>query len=155
VRDAAAHPDKAVRPSDVNAMGLIDEILHFMIGLYRRQVNPNIIKDAYEYASAKHADVDLTMERLLDHFPPLAVDQGKLTVKEYIASATDGVPNRFIAMEEMLLLYISNENPALTNYKELFDDKPLREETPYLDIITALDEFFRSQPPLGALGLTL
>lgn len=81
VRDAAAHPDKAVRPSDVNAMGLIDEILHFMIGLYRRQVNPNIIKDAYEYASAKHADVDLTMERFLDHFPPLAVYQGKLTVK--------------------------------------------------------------------------
>ncbi len=155
VRDTAAHPDKAVRPSDVNAMGLIDEILHFMIGLYRRQVNPNIIKDAYEYASAKHPDVDLTMERFIDHFPPVAVYQGKLTVKEYIASATDGVPNRFIAMEEMLLLYISNENPALTNYKELFDDKPLREETPYLDIITALDEFFRSQPPLGALGLTL
>jgi len=155
VRNAAQHPEKAVRPSDINAMGLMDEILHFMIGLYRRQVNPNIIKDAYGYASAKHSDVDMVMERFLDQFPPVSVYQGKMSVREYLDSATNGVPNKFIAMEEMLLLYISNENPALTHYKELFDDRPLREETPYLDIITSLDEFFRSQPPLGALGLTL
>jgi hypothetical protein len=37
VRDAAAHPERAVRASDIDAMGLIDEILHYMVGLYRRR----------------------------------------------------------------------------------------------------------------------
>ncbi|HOS97391.1 MAG TPA: alpha-amylase, partial [Deltaproteobacteria bacterium] len=155
VRDAAAHPEKAVRASDINAMGLIDEVLHFMIELYRRQVNANIMKDAYEYASRRLPGVDATMERFVDHFPPISVYRGELTVQEYLASETNGVPNRIIAVEEMLLLYVSNENPATTSYKELFDDAPLRQETTYLDLISTLDEFFRSQPVLGALGLTL
>ena len=155
VRNAAAQPDRAARASDINAMGLMDEVMHFMIDLYRRQVNSNIIKDAYDYASQRLTGVDHTMERFLDNFPPLLVYQGRLTVKEYLDSETNGVPNRLIAMEEMLLLYVSNENPALTGYKELFDDRPLRQETPYLEIITCLDEFFRSQPAFGPLGLTL
>ena len=49
VRGAAAKPELSVRASDINAMGLIDEVLHFMIEVYRRQVNPNIMKDAYGF----------------------------------------------------------------------------------------------------------
>ncbi|HPR56333.1 MAG TPA: alpha-amylase family glycosyl hydrolase [Deltaproteobacteria bacterium] len=155
IRDAASHPDKAARASDINAMGLIDEIMHFMIELYRRQVNPNVIKDAYDYASTKLPDVDRTLEQFLHQFPPRDVYQGKMTVQEYMASQTGGVPNRLIAMEEMLLLYISNENRALANYQELFDDTALRKETPYLNIISFLEEFFRTLAPFGPFGQTL
>ena len=28
IRDVAAHPERSVRASDINAMGLIDEVLH-------------------------------------------------------------------------------------------------------------------------------
>ncbi|HWR67922.1 MAG TPA: alpha-amylase, partial [Desulfomonilia bacterium] len=117
VRDAAANPDKAVRASDINAMGLIDEVMHFMIELYRRQVNANVMRDAYDYASHKLPDVDHTIEQFLGQFPPRDVYQGRLTLREYLSSQTGGVPNKLIAMEEMLLLYISNENKALTNYQ--------------------------------------
>ena len=155
IRDVAAHPERSVRASDINAMGLIDEVLHFMIEVYRRQVNPNIMKDAYGYAASKLAAVDNTLELFLDQFPPRDVYMGVSSVKEYLESATLGVSNKLIAMEEMLLLFISNENPALVPYKELFDDSQLREETPYIQIISCLDEFFRTQPPLGTFGQTL
>jgi glycosidase len=155
IRDVAAHPERSVRASDINAMGLIDEVLHFMIEVYRRQVNPNIMKDAYVYAASKMPAVDNTLELFLDQFPPRDVYLGAITVKEYLESGTLGVSNKLIAMEEMLMLFISNENPALMPYKELFDDSQLREETPYIQIISCLDEFFRTQPPLGALGQTL
>ena len=155
IRDAAAHPERSVRASDINAMGLIDEVLHFIIEVYRRQVNPNIMKDAYGYAASKLAAVDNTLELFLDQFPPRDVYLGALSVKEYLKSDTNGVSNKLIAMEEMLMLFISNENPALLPYKELFDDSQLREETPYIQIISCLDEFFRTQPPLGTFGQTL
>ncbi|NMD39893.1 MAG: alpha-amylase, partial [Deltaproteobacteria bacterium] len=155
IRDAASHPERAARASDINAMGLIDEIMHFMIELYRRQVNPNIMRDAYDYASTRLPDVDRTIEQFLHQFPPRDVYTGNMTVQEYVASRTGGVSNRLIAMEEMLLLYISNENRALSNYHELFDDTALRKETPYLDIISFIDELFRSITPFGPFGQTL
>jgi len=37
-RDLAAHPEQAVRAGQINAMGLIDEILHQVIEDYRRSV---------------------------------------------------------------------------------------------------------------------
>jgi glycosidase len=155
IRDVAAHPERSVRASDINAMGLIDEVLHFMIEVYRRQVNPNIMKDAYGYAASKLSSVDNTLELFLDQFPPGDVYLGALSVKEYLESQTLGVSNKLIAMEEMLMLFISNENPALMPYKELFDDSQLRQQTPYIQIISCLDEFFRTQPPLGTFGQTL
>ncbi|HVN72344.1 MAG TPA: alpha-amylase family glycosyl hydrolase [Desulfomonilia bacterium] len=155
VRGSVARPELSVRASDLNAMGLIDEVLHFMIEVYRRQVNRNVMKDAYDYASVKLPSVDETLAQFLDLFPPLDVHMGKITVSDYLDSETQGVSNKFIAMEEMLLLFVSNENPAFVPYKELFDDTPLRQETPYIQVISCLEEFFRTLPPLGPFGQTL
>jgi glycosidase len=155
VRDAAAHPERAVRASDINAMGLIDEVLHFMIQLYRRDVNPNIMKEAYEFASAKHERMESAVRLFPDLFPPLDVYQGSKTVDQYLTSSIHGVSNRHITLEEMLLLFISNENPAFRQFHELFEDKDLRRETPYLPIISSIEEFLRTQKPFGPYNQSL
>src|SRR3954452_11997076 len=38
-RDLATDPGAAVRAGDLNAMGLVDEVLHYVAGLYRQQRN--------------------------------------------------------------------------------------------------------------------
>ena len=38
--EIAVDPARSARPGDLNAMGLIDEILHLVIELYRQQRNP-------------------------------------------------------------------------------------------------------------------
>ena len=40
VRDAAQHPELAVNPGELNAMALIDEVLHTVMALYRQQRDP-------------------------------------------------------------------------------------------------------------------
>ena len=37
----------------MNAMGLIDEILHFVAGLYRRQVEPAAFARAFQFAEER------------------------------------------------------------------------------------------------------
>jgi glycosidase len=155
IRDAASHPERAVKASDINAMGLIDEVLHFMIELYRREVNPNVMKDAYDFASVKLDKMEAAVKLFPELFPPLDVYQGKKSVAEYLASDTKGFSNKHITLEEILLLYISNENPAFRPYKELFDDRDLRKETPYIKIITYIEEFLRTQKPFGPFGQSL
>ena len=46
-RDLVNFPENAIKASEINAMGLIDEILHLVISLYRKQIDPKIMSDAY------------------------------------------------------------------------------------------------------------
>src|SRR4030065_1804716 len=45
-RDLIRFPEQAVRAGQINAMGLIDEILHYVVGLYRQQKNSQIIAES-------------------------------------------------------------------------------------------------------------
>ncbi|MCX6566139.1 MAG: hypothetical protein NTW38_06910 [Candidatus Aminicenantes bacterium] len=58
-------------------------------------------------------------------------------------------PPREAALEEMLMLRLTNLNQAADPLKELFDDAPLSRETAYLKIISGLRGFFDTQPAFG------
>ncbi|MBN2297946.1 MAG: alpha-amylase [Deltaproteobacteria bacterium] len=155
VRNAAKYPERAVKAGEINAMGLIDEILHYMVELYRRTVNKNAIADAYALSQSNIGDVDATLEQFIDIFPPVAVYKDVITSKQYIRADTMGVPNTHISLEEMILLYVSNMNPAFQPYIELFDDTPLEEKTRYPEIIRYIEKYFASQPGFGPHGQNL
>src|SRR5262245_22820930 len=52
-RDLARHPEKAIRAGQINTMGLIDEILHFVADRYREERNPQAMKQALDWLDAK------------------------------------------------------------------------------------------------------
>jgi hypothetical protein len=68
---------------------------------------------------------------------------------DYLDASSDGVPNRQIAFEELVLLWLANTNPAFSPYQELFDETHLREETAYSKFIPLVHAFFETQPPFG------
>jgi hypothetical protein len=49
-------------------------------------------------------------------------------------------------LEEMLILHITNQNPAIQPYKELFDEEPLKQNSRYEQAVNTLKTFFESQP---------
>jgi len=155
VRGTALHPERSVSASDIYALGLIDEILHFMIEQYRRSVKPTVMSEAYTWVSSKVEGTDFTLEEFTRLFPPIAVYKGLITTNDYMKGETEGTPNRHISLEEMLMLFLANENPAFGPYLELFDDTPLELRTRYPDVLRNLEEFFRSQPVFGPYGQTL
>ena len=66
-----------VPASDVNAMGLIDEILHLLIRQYERQ-NPGVMRQALDHLHARlsEATVEATLLKFTEEYPPLAVHRG-------------------------------------------------------------------------------
>src|SRR4030042_4522962 len=52
-RDLTNFPEQAVRAGQINAMGLIDEILHYVVGLYRDDKNLQVMKQALDWLNAK------------------------------------------------------------------------------------------------------
>ena len=71
------------------------------------------------------------------------------SAEEYLNSATNGISNRQIALEELLLLWLANANPAFSPYRELFDDSRLIKDTAYEKLIPLMHAFFETQPPFG------
>ena len=155
MRNASQHPDLSVSAGDVYAMGLIDEILHLMVQIYRENVRPTILADAYSWAQTQVGDVESTLALFADLFPSTKVYRGEVSPPASIRGETGGIPNTEISLEEMLMLFLANENPAFYRYRELFDDAPLVKQSRYPEILRSLEEFFSSQPPMDPSGQTL
>jgi len=150
-RDLIHFPEKAVKAGQINAMGLIDEILHFVVGLYREEINTQVLTVALKWLDEKFGQekVDHALHQFTTEFPPIAVYRKEIDVDAYLRGATNEVPHRQVALEEMLLLWLANMNPAFSPYAELFEDTHLDSATDYRKIILALKDFFDSHPPFG------
>ncbi|MGE5204031.1 MAG: alpha-amylase family glycosyl hydrolase, partial [Chlamydiota bacterium] len=151
VRDAERRPELAINPGALNAMGLIDEVLHALVELYRKQRDPRAMLDALTWFEARLGSEMLgrTLETFADHFPTVAVYRGEKTAAEWLRESTAGVPHRAIVMEELILLWLANLNPAFKPFEELFDDKLLASKTAYSKLTGALRDYFESRPRFG------
>ena len=150
-RDLVNFPEQAARAGHINAMGLIDEILHLVVAQYREQKNPDTSVQALEWLEKEigKTKVDAALLEFTRQFPPVKVYRRELTPESYLASATAGMPNRASTLEELLLLWVANKNPALAPYLELFDDETLVSETEYSRALRELYAFFDTQPKFG------
>ena len=156
-RDLIRFPESAVRSGQINAMGLIDEILHFVISLYRQHLNPAVMGEALVWLEARIGDQEVasSLVSFADQFPPLTVYRKEADLNEYIDGNTEGVSNQQIVLEELLILWLANVNPAFAPFLDLFNDEDLERNTPYLEIISELQDFFETQPGFGPNNLSL
>ncbi len=156
-RELILFPEQGIRAGQINAMGLIDEILHYVMDIYRRQVNPHVMEEAIDWLLEEIGQQALKtcLLEFADQFPPLAVYRKEMDLHEYLDGSTSGVPNKQIALEEMLLLWLANMNPAFSPYIELFDDSEMEKKTSYLEIINSLKLFFETEPRFGPDNLNL
>src|SRR5512138_436695 len=71
VRDAERHPDRAVHPGALNAMGILDEVTHLVLALYRERRDPRAILDALGWFEARvgREALDTTLLAFTEQFP--------------------------------------------------------------------------------------
>jgi len=154
-RDLLRHPEQAVRASQVNALGLIDEMLHFLMRRYLERYPSTMQQALLTLESSLGArELENTLRAFASEFPPIRVYRGEITLDAYLSDSSEGHPNREILLEEMLMLWMANANPAFSFLAELFDDSNLERTTAYLPIIQQLEAFFESQPA-AETGLSL
>jgi glycosidase len=156
-RDLVHYPEQGIKASDINAMALIHELMHLMILSYREQQNPRLWQAALDEISAELSTppVEGTLGRFADDFPVLSVYRGQLKPDEYLAGQTGPDSNREVVLEEALLLWLANSNPAFSPYLELFDDYSLEKETAYRQIMQELRAFLGGEPVFGSGGQSL
>jgi len=144
--------EKKARAGELNAVGLIHEVFHIIIGFYLRNKNKNAWDNALKMLDSRlgQEKVDEALRYFASEFPPPAVYRDKVLPEVYIKGETAGVPNRHILLEEMSILAIFSLNPACELYKtELFDDRDLKSQTDYWKVFSELERFFIDEPYFG------
>ena len=146
-----ASATQAARAGQLNAMELIDEILRYVALQYLRLQQPQALEQAIAQLEEQLGAETLsaTLLRFVQDFPPAAVYTGTLSAADYLAGETSGVAHRQLLLEELLMLWVGNMNPAYAPYRELFDDTPLHGASAYPALLEGLRAFYAAQPPFG------
>ena len=150
-RGPQADPAGTINAGALFAMGLIDELSHALVHRYRQDIDPAVHAEAIRWFASK---VDATnMEQMLlafvEQFPNVAVYRGELTAQQWLDGSTDGMPNREAALEELMLLWLANLNPAFAPFRNLFDDKDLKSQTVYKNVTASLPDYLTTRPPVA------
>ncbi|QTQ12749.1 alpha-amylase [Treponema parvum] len=155
--DAQKTPELKISAGNLNAMGLIDEIFHIVSMIYRRDKYRAAFFEALEALDKKFGKekVDGMLLCFVENFPSTEVYAKKIFVRDFLNKKAfdQGVraerENRESVLEELILLYLANENPAFKPFKILFDDSPLKELSIYKDAWTEIKAFFKAKPVFG------
>jgi len=152
-----AYPERYIKAGHLYAMGLIDEILHFVVALYREEVQGDAFETALNRLNANFGGekTDKLLSSFNTLFPPKAVYKGEKNVDQYLKGADSGESCRALSIEETMLLSLANLNPAFNPFKFLFDDENLSLSTIYPKAIEELKEHFKELPPFGPDGMNL
>ena len=146
-----------IRPAHLYAAGLMHEIIHFIIGAYTQQANPGAFAGCDRHLQDAFSGEALEgfLLTFIDTFPPPGVYRRTESPAEYLRRETKTMPHRHISLEELILIWLQNQNPALGTLNELIDDSGLKDRTPYRTVMEAVDAFFAAQPAFGPDGETL
>ncbi len=155
--DLRGQQERRVSAGSLNAMGLIDEIFHYVCMLFRRDKAPaaftNLLSDLDTYFGREK--IDALLLQFMAEFPPLAVYQGTQTAEDYLALTCfdEGTKrqrsNREQVLEELILLHLANENPAFHPFQLLFDDTKLALNPDYIKTWNQIKAYFMTQPVFG------
>ena len=149
--NAERSPELHVYPGELFAAGLLHEIYHVLLRSYEKQLKKDVFTDAAAFLTRQNGSAAFKsmMQTFTEAFPPTEVFKGKLQAAEHLEKQTGGISNTAIGLEELLMLFLANENPANKKLTDLFDESQLGSEELFDAVKNGLESFFQDLPPFG------
>ncbi len=155
-------PEQYLKAGQLNAMGIIDEIFHYMCRLYRQDAYADFFVDGYAFIQdvlkkEQLPDLDELVLHFSTNFPPAEVYTGSMTAEQWLQStdSVSGVQNKYRAFEELILCKLANENPAFHPFYPLFTDTQIAEHPSYRCFWDSLMEWSKQNQAFGPEKLDL
>ncbi|MCW5836121.1 MAG: hypothetical protein KIS78_27215, partial [Labilithrix sp.] len=151
-----------VRPAELAAMALVHEVLHAVVGMYRRRYPESFARLASALEASLGPDARSVVLEFLGAFPPPPVyralgGDGDATPEVYLERMeVDGGARRSAEAEideELLLLWVTNQNAAYDPVRTIVGDHELGPT--YRAFVREAQRFFEEEPRFGPKGETL
>lgn len=158
-REVSSHPGRSVLAGQVEAIGLIDKIFHYLVESYHRindqDSDPDLIEEL-EKRIGREA-FRHTQDVFIDKLPGMEVSCGTINGTDlYLGSPGPGGEKRINRLpDEMMIYELGNKNPAFSPLAELFDDTKIKKDTSYPDTLNFIQKYYESRPSFGPGALPL
>jgi hypothetical protein len=147
-----------VQGPEVAAMALLHEVFHVVIGIYRDRHPGSFQTLLSRLNDALGDDLGKTLEAFVRTLPPPKVydhlaGRGEEADAPEAWLARRGPQAKGELTEEVLLLWLTNQNPAYDPIRDVVSDRDL--PPAYGTLVSESRSFFASEPPIGPRGQTL
>lgn len=150
-----------LRPAELAAMALVHEVLHAVVGKYRERHPDSFHRFSAMLHTSLGDEARKVVVDFLTKFPPPVVyrtlrGEGNETPERYLERTKASAPRVPIEIEldeELILLWVTNQNPAYDPVRTLVADHELGPA--YRVFVAESRRFFESEPPFGPKGETL
>ena len=149
-----------VTANELAALALFHEILHVVVGVHRERHPASFGRLAERLHGAMATDARTTLTAFLATLPPPELYHA---MKGDADEATPRTPEALLARggaeleaettEEVLLLWLTSQNPAYDPVRDLVSDEGLG--APYARFVDEAQRFFRDEPSVGGEGESL
>lgn len=155
-RDILHFPEQTVKSGEIYAISLINQIFQYIIFAYIKQTKKDIFPEAVDYVISEMSQPETlkVFDLYLKEFPVRTVYSGKTSHQEYFKKL-DKLKDFPDIVQEIILLWLANQNPAFSNYVDLFLDKEIEKNSHYPKLIQNLHTFFDQKPGMGSGSLNL
>lgn len=137
------------------AVGLLGRFVAGLLRRYLAERNPDALKRALSWLEERHGRerISTTFAALEELFarPAARGEEARDDPKEPSSAAEE--PEA--ALEDLILLWTLNGNPALRDWRELFDDRELEARTSYRELVEGLQVFFEGELGYGPDDLSV
>ncbi|MDQ6794724.1 MAG: alpha-amylase family glycosyl hydrolase, partial [Chloroflexota bacterium] len=151
-RDAAAGPP-TIAGGDLYALGVLHEVFHHVVAIHDKRIRPGALG-----AAVAQLETELGAERVAGVLTGFATEFPHGAAPDRSHESVPAVRSPDVpaaSVEELLLLALTNGNPAAEPFRELFDDAPLIRSTDYPLLIARLEALLDAGPPVTPGGLPL
>ncbi len=129
------HGRQAVTASYLFAVGVMSETMHAMVAAHRRGATSAFSGQLVAARRRFGREFTETIDRFATAFPPTGAEPTVEGWEEFLAGATGGMANLALAFEELLLLWMLNQNRACAAVSEWASDEALKRESRYEEIV--------------------
>lgn len=142
---------EALAPAEFTAIGLINEIFHYLNFYYRNDIDQNIClkvhkrceKEIHEGAFAE------TIQKFLTQFFPLEPEYQKEEKEKMVAEILEDSAKFYLFFAESIHVDLFNENPAMKKYKVLYNNTTFKETSLYSSVKNIVENQFTVNDGIG------
>ena len=146
-----------ILPGKLYSFALLNSIFNYVIEKYDEYENRDSLSLAFDENKKNFGSNEF--ENLTRYFNSIFVNKkifyGEILISQFLETLKLDNSLKKIHTKNQILIYLSNLNPSVADFKFLFDHSDIIEKTCYEKSIEVLEEFFRKQKPVEKLNKPL
>jgi glycosidase len=153
-------PDRSSQPvkaGNVNLYALLTRVFRYLLHSYTMERFPELLENVVNSAGLDYTSGEMSanLNSFVERFPGASILEKKETAAAYIAADDKQGQRKRAITGELLLLLLTAENPALEEFRDLFDYDGFLAASSFKNVVNTLDLGLANAPSFDPFDLPI